>query len=352
MNEVTKTPEEAKMTASMKLVAARESLGMSQEDVAGGLYLKIAFIRHIDEGEFDKISKQAFIKGYLRSYAKMVKVDGDEVVKLYDAESNPQAQYVEFQGVTQGAVGSKNFTGPILQTGIFGLLALTIVAGAVWYYASDESVPQITTPPTETQPERSAPGSETSAGAVVTQDPVEPSVTEALPEEPSPEASSTEQAQTEEPVSESQQAAPDRRESLVDENNSRQDDNPLTASDLISRFATSETELVDEDLIKTERETIGALRYITITALAEASGDDNMRFVFDDDCWIEIKDVDDNVMFTDLGRPGNILLVKGSAPFEVLLGKATGVTMEFNGESIDLARFTSSDDTAKVMAGG
>jgi len=105
---------------SALLRETREKLGLSQKDVADQLFLTGTFIRYIDDGLFEKIPKQAFIKGYLRSYARVIQLNGDEVVAQYEAERESQEQ-IALRGVTEERVGSSALTGPVLQTGVIGL---------------------------------------------------------------------------------------------------------------------------------------------------------------------------------------------------------------------------------------
>ncbi len=49
----------------------------------------------------------------------------------------------------------------------------------------------------------------------------------------------------------------------------------------------------------------------------------------------------ENKVFVDLGREGQILNLRGTAPFTILLGFAEGVSIEFNGETFDAEPFTS-----------
>ena len=82
-----------------------------------------------------------------------------------------------------------------------------------------------------------------------------------------------------------------------------------------------------------------------------AGGDDELRFFFTDECWVEIEDAEGNAIYGDLNRAGEELIVAGNAPFEVLFGKAPAVTLEYNGLPIDLAPHTTSVDTAKLKVG-
>ena len=81
--------------------------------------------------------KPSFIKGYLRSYARVVGADGSEIVSRYGSELQVAEQSLKIRDVTDETVGSVNFTGPVLQTGLVGLLGVVVVVGVVWWFAAD-----------------------------------------------------------------------------------------------------------------------------------------------------------------------------------------------------------------------
>jgi len=95
------------------LAEARQRLGLSQKEVADKLYLTTSFIKYIDAGEFSSLPKPAFIKGYLRTYARVVNLSGDEIVALYDVELEIAEPTPEMRGVTEEDVGTASITGPV-----------------------------------------------------------------------------------------------------------------------------------------------------------------------------------------------------------------------------------------------
>jgi cytoskeleton protein RodZ len=86
---------------------------------------------------------------------------------------------------------------------------------------------------------------------------------------------------------------------------------------------------------------------ITVTAI----GDDKLEFSFSDECWVEVTDAGGASIYGDLNRTGDSLVIYGTAPFEVLFGKAPAAKLAFNGKPFALARYTSADLTAKVKLG-
>ncbi|MDZ7683887.1 MAG: helix-turn-helix domain-containing protein [Gammaproteobacteria bacterium] len=138
-------------TVSQRLVRAREARGLSQKEVADELFLTTTFIRYLEDGDFEKIPKPAFIKGYLRSYARVVGLDSDDLVAAFEQEQNIAPQTPKLIDVTKSAEPPTGFSGPVIQTGVIGLIGIIVVGAAVWWIASDTapgpSVTSVSEPP-------------------------------------------------------------------------------------------------------------------------------------------------------------------------------------------------------------
>ena len=354
------------------LAAARQRLGLSQKEVADKLYLTTSFIKYIDAGEFSSLPKPAFIKGYLRTYARVVNLSGDEIVALYDAELEIAEPTPEIRGVTEEDVGTASITGPVLQTGLIGLGGLALVVSVIWWLVSD---PEEETPLSVTQPGVSQPATQDSSEAafdfeIATQegaalqseqvsqapalpdqtglesqiamtetlraiDTVEQALAETVAESPEVSAipateASIQEALTEQSISGPSNSEPSNSEPSISEQSSSEQDRP-------SFVAVS-------DSVKFERTTDGARSFVTV----DASGFDQLELSFRDECWVEIADNQFGLIYNDLNQVNDVLTIYGTAPFEVLLGKATGVEMIYNGRPFELEPFISGDRTAKL----
>ena len=98
------------------------------------------------------------------------------------------------------------------------------------------------------------------------------------------------------------------------------------------------------DSVKFERTTDGARSFVTV----DASGFDQLELSFRDECWVEIADNQFGLIYNDLNQVNDVLTIYGTAPFKVLLGKATGVEMIYNGRPFELEPFIRRDRTAKL----
>jgi len=67
-----------------KLMKIREELGLSHSRVADALHMTAHYVKALENDEYDKLPGKTFIKGYIRSYAKLLNTDVDEVMRCYE----------------------------------------------------------------------------------------------------------------------------------------------------------------------------------------------------------------------------------------------------------------------------
>lgn len=315
--------------ASAMLRSGREKMGLSQKEVAERLYLTERFIRHIDEGALDKIAKPAFIKGYLRSYARLVNVSGDEVVEKYQQSLDAAEEAIQLRSVTEDSLGSSNFTGPVIQTGLAGLAGLLLFIGFIWWLVADdveETPPSVQTVPAVEEAARRMPSAPLLEEQVVVERP-------AADADVAPLTGDTVVNQPEE------QGLPKQVRQQGQEEAAQQE--PPVA---MPRPAANEPAVQGEGVTIDRAATPRGASQVTVNA----DGDDRIEMTFTDECWVEITDASGMSIYGDLNREGDLLVVNGVAPFQVLLGRAASVSMRFNGEAVELGAYTTTDQTARV----
>ena len=79
------------------LSEARKKLSLSTEDVAKKLNFKISLVDNIEQDIFDQTLPSTYNRGYLRSYAQLVKVDINDVLSAYDMLGVAELQRSEMQ---------------------------------------------------------------------------------------------------------------------------------------------------------------------------------------------------------------------------------------------------------------
>ena len=361
--------------ASAMLLEARSRAGFTQKEVADQLFLMTSFIRHIDEGRFDKLPKPAFVKGYLRSYARVVDLSGDEVVANFEASQLPIQDDMEMKDVTDEPMGSSTYTGPVFLTGAVGFAGVVIITSLVWIFSDTNEEPtasvvsqnetvsnevealQLPSRTMTLTPETALGGVSVDQRSLDQADSVRSD--EVGLDQPPAAAIDSEDIQPEEILYEDEEMAatfssisvlPDEIAAAEPEAVSLdQDDGLATPTENTIEVEDQVAEQLVASAVEIQRGqvTINGQEITTISA----GGEDELFFQFSDNCWVEIDDAKGVEIYADLNRDGDALRISGVAPYSILLGKGPSVSLQFNGETVDVGRYTSSDDTAKLRLG-
>ena len=361
--------------ASAMLLEARSRAGFTQKEVADQLFLMTSFIRYIDEGRFDKLPKPAFVKGYLRSYARVVDLSGDEVVANFEASQLPIQDDMEMKDVTDEPMGSSTYTGPVFLTGAVGFAGVVIITSLVWIFSDTNEEPtasvisqnetvsnevealQLPSRTMTLTPETTLGGVSVDQRSLDQADSVRSD--EVGLDQPLAAAIDSEDIQPEEILYEDEEMAatfssisvlPDEIAAAEPEAVSLdQDDGLATPTENTIEVEDQVAEQLVASAVEIQRGqvTINGQEITTISA----GGEDELFFQFSDNCWVEIDDAKGVEIYADLNRDGDALRISGVAPFSILLGKGPSVSLQFNGETVDVGRYTSSDDTAKLRLG-
>lgn len=66
-----------------RLKVAREAAGMALTDVAERLRLSTTIVKALEADDYERLPGAAFVKGYLRNYARLVGLPADDIANLY-----------------------------------------------------------------------------------------------------------------------------------------------------------------------------------------------------------------------------------------------------------------------------
>jgi cytoskeleton protein RodZ len=94
------------------LVAARTKAGWSQEQVAAKLHLKQEYIERLEQNDFADMKQNAtFIKGYIRSYARLFNIPMQQIDQVFASmqveESEPLKRNVVNKSAREFSMGDK-----------------------------------------------------------------------------------------------------------------------------------------------------------------------------------------------------------------------------------------------------
>lgn len=93
------------ISPGQKLRQARKKSGLTQAEVAERLFLHAGFVEHLEADEFEQLPGPTFVKGYIKSYCRLVGLSPDPIVALYK-EHRPDQEFAESVDGTK-PVGSK-----------------------------------------------------------------------------------------------------------------------------------------------------------------------------------------------------------------------------------------------------
>ena len=71
------------------LVSARERKGMTVKEIADSLRLSVQMIQAIESDQFERFPAVIYLKGYLRSYAKLVELSEEAFLQMYSQVKVP-----------------------------------------------------------------------------------------------------------------------------------------------------------------------------------------------------------------------------------------------------------------------
>jgi len=105
-----------------RLQNARQSMSLSEQDVARRLHLSVSVIKALEGDDYERLPEPAFVKGYIRNYARLVGVPADEVANLYQQIAAEEQQApMPVKALQEESIGGK----PVW---LYGLAALVAVA--------------------------------------------------------------------------------------------------------------------------------------------------------------------------------------------------------------------------------
>ncbi|MBE3780588.1 cytoskeleton protein RodZ [Vibrio parahaemolyticus] len=283
----------------------RESLGMTQKQVADRLRLRVSVIEDIENNRFESQQVATFTRGYLRSYAKFVGLDEKVVLVALEqtADVKPKEQEIEMQSFSRKTKHEKHNSRIMLLTWAIAIVIIGISAAWWWQNQQENSLAQVVA---EANVETSQPSADEIADIdLMTEE-------ELIASTPAELAASNNTAS----------------ESSI---NAAQTDEVVPAE-----TEESTTEATQEPVAVIE-----AAEEVQEVSPVVPEGMTLLTMKFKADCWIQVKDTNGKTLVSGTQKPGQDVELTGKAPFKVILGAPEGVTMTFASEPVDLSGYTS-----------
>ncbi len=307
--------EDGSESPGRRLREARTAARLSQDDVAVRLRLDRRVVDALERDDHRSLPEPTFVRGYLRSYARLLGLPAGPIVEAYDREGHTPPGLVADLSRRQEVRSSD----PPVRLMTYVVVAALVTLGVLWwrYERTPEPVPLDqagTTPPTAlaapavTGPAAAPPSAPAPAPATPPAPPPAPTASPTLAATPAVAAGT---APT--PPAGTGAAA------------------PATPPGASAASAAAEP-------------------LPTAPAVPEG-GPNRLVLRFKHDSWVEVYERGGKRLYFNQAKGGQVLSLSGTPPFRVILGYARDAQVEYNGALFDHAPFTSRD-IARFTVGG
>lgn len=300
MNTEDNTPQNAPLSTGERLRLAREQLGLDQAAVAHRLCLKVSTVRDIERNHISPDLATTFIRGYIRSYARLVNIPEEEL--LPDVDKQPplkRPKITSFPGFPHSTHRKKRDRCLIWSTWLILIIVLGLT-GAWWW--QNHKIQQITIP--------AVPVSRNAVPVPINPAPAPVPVINNQPEK------------TERPATTATPIQP----ATTDEQMTS--DSSLHASTVSTPPAAVTTVPSSPPRVENPAPVAHNLSAI------------DMHFT--NDCWIEVTDSAGKILVTGLKKKNDRLSLSGTPPYQLKIGAPQAVQINYRGSIVDLSRFTRS----------
>lgn len=315
-SEIVKEEEDNQIGPGTLLKQKRESLGLTQKQIADRLRLRLTIIQSLEENNFDIDKVSTFTRGYVRSYAKLVGIDEPEILAAYDHYCGATAPDLLMTSFSRKTTREQHNSRINLIT--VGIVAIVIGISSVWWYQNqkqDTLIPPQSQTSSEQKQVAGSSGDEKTDDFTTVRD-----LTQSSQEQASSDAENV--------------ASPEEPEANVADDTASES-KPTQPPQDEQEAATDETEVASAEPVTSNVTATPADEPQFSVALTALSMN------FKDDCWVRVIDANGKTLLIGLKKANQSVQLQGEAPFKVILGAPEGVSMTFAGEPVDLSGYTS-----------
>ncbi|MEB8286264.1 cytoskeleton protein RodZ [Aeromonas veronii] len=285
---------------------AREQLGWTREQVASRIHLRLTLIAAIESDTYDKHTSHTFIRGYLRTYAKLVGIPEETILAAYDKLGLTPPDNIDMQSFSRRSRQQANDSRLKVVTWL--VILVLIALSVAWWWQSTA---------------RRSAGDEALAAT-------EMSATSSTPAEPAitpPDAINTD------PV-EGSAIAPAATDATA----------PAVVSEASATLAPASAAVAPTDV----NADVGAVTDVAVSgangtesneAVVDPATAPQLKMSFTADCWLDVKDANGKTLFSGLKKANDELVLEGAEPLKFIIGAPMAVKLDYKGQSFDMSRY-------------
>ena len=286
------TPEA--LSVGQRLRAAREAKAYSLGEVASKLKLTPSQVEALENGDSSRLQCNTITRGFIRNYARLVGLDPAELMSLLDRSAKPRENELAVPNNINVRVPDVHGVQRRDYVRVVAGVLVLLTAVVAYFFLPPDFVPTTISAfkeklgLAESKRVQAADGESEASGR-------------ATRSEPAAVVAAAETQPAREPIPP-----------------------PSTAVDALAATAGAEP-----------------------AAKPAAAASSVLKFAFAKASWVEVKDRNGKVIFSQLNAADSQREVSGQPPFSLLIGNASGVSLHYKGKAVDLSK-RSKDDVARV----
>jgi cytoskeleton protein RodZ len=288
-----------------QLLAERRSQGLSLGDIARQLKLSVKQVEALERDEYGSFPGSVFVRGFLRNYAKLLRLDPDRLLEAAGASVAPVQVHAPASTELQVPAANPELRRRILTWGAvvgLGVVVLILLASNA---SKEQRDAQVAQEPAPLRAESPPPVSQAPVAALTS---------------PTGQAPAT----------------------LPTDSKSVAETSPAVASaptvESTHPVVSDSSHAVSSDA--TPEETVAPAKP---RLLIVGSGSSRIHMIFEDESWVEVRDGSGATIFSRLNAPGTERVVRGMPPFVVVVGNAHRVKLMYQDKPVDLNPHTRVD---------
>lgn len=296
---------------------AREKAGLSQQQMADKLFLKLKNVVDIENDHLDEAMSATFQKGYVRMYARQLGIQEAPVIDSFNRLHTVTRPPARLQSFSKRVAKQAHDDRWMMVTWI--MLLLLVVALVAWWYQQSDGLTF------------SEPSAEKEAATTRSESPqaADPAVSESA----QPSLSAAEEASDTAIETAAAETNPEDTAPLHADIQPEGDQPEADVSDV----AESAPEQSSGDMTGVDDASAAGDNAETTDITGAATVE--LVFTFAEDCWINIEDATGEAIAYGVKASGRVMPVSGQPPFKVTLGAPDGVSITYDDEAVDISAF-------------
>lgn len=289
------------------LRAARDELRLSIEHVAERLHLRPSVVALIESETYDDFSSDVFLKGYFRSYCRLVGLHEERMVELLERQlaAIQEEELKQKKAEVEAQTAEKRMH--LFKLSIVVTSILLVCAASIWFLVGSSGLGLETTDARQEQTNEAQ-----------------------LPE------SDKNSSESDYPLAEDESAV---AELNIDDNDGQEAlTNPEEAENLTE---SDDVDAIDMDEKASAAELVGDTTPqssdYSETALESSVGTVQLSILFTGECWFEAYDAEGRRISAGLKQDGTRFDYEGSKPIRVVLGNGNLASVQVDEQALDIS---------------